>query len=177
MTLPGLGCALGPGGGTRGARQDTVWEMKDSAPQTLTYVSVFLLVIMMVAGLWEARRRSKLRRTEAQLVQQLREQSEAPELATGQDEFPQDRWHPQLHSQLGRIAARLQEGIGDCLDGWQTPPGLARVRVTTDPAGRLTTLAVQGAPETVELCLARVLKRGQYPRKVDGVAELPLVYR
>ena len=151
--------------------------MKDSAPQTMTYVAVFLLVLMMVAGLWEARRRSKMRRTEAQLVQQLREQSEAPELAAGRAEFPQDRWHPQLHSQLGRIAARLQEGIGDCMKTWPTQPELARVRVTTDPAGRLVTLAVQGAPETVELCLARVLKRGQYPRKVDGAAEIPLVYR
>ncbi len=150
--------------------------MKESAPQTLTYVAVFLLLIMMIGGLWEARRRSKMRRTEAQLVAELRLQSEAPELAAGRAEFPQDRWHPQLHSQLGRIAARVQEGIGDCLGGWEASPELARVRVTTDPAGRLVTLSVQGAPESVEICLAKVLRRGQYTRKVDGVAELPLLY-
>ena len=50
------------------------------------------------------------------------------------------------------------------------------VRVTSDPAGRLTTLGVQGAPAPVGECLVKVLDEAQFPREVDGVALLTLRY-
>lgn len=152
--------------------------MADKSPKTLSYVAGFLLVILIVSGLLEARKRGRFRKTEAQVVAELKETIQAPTLQVAEDEFPQDRWDPMLHAQLTRVAARLQEGIDDCVVAhWPNPPAAARVRIAADPAGRLTAVAVQGANDPAENCLGLVLARGQYPRKTDGVAELPLTYR
>jgi hypothetical protein len=152
--------------------------MPDSSPKTMTYVASFLLVLLIVGGLFEARKRSRFRKTEAQLVAQIKQATDAPELRQGADEYPQERWDPALHAQLGRIAARLQEAIQDCVvKHWSDYPVEARVRLSTDPAGRLVTVAIEGANDNAENCLATVLARGQYPRKIDGVAQLILSYR
>jgi len=152
--------------------------MSDSNPKTLSYVAAFILVILMVSALYEARRRGRFRKTEAELVAELKKTTEAPQAEQGQDELPQERWDPMLHAQLGRVTARLQEGIRDCLEReWPEHPMETRVRINTDPAGRLETLSVQHASDEAEACLVTVLARGQYPRKTDGVATLVLSYR
>lgn len=152
--------------------------MSDKNPKTLTYVSAFMLVILIVAGLYEARQRGRFRKTEAELIGELKQELEAPSAEQGIDEFPEDRWDPMLHAQLGRVAARLQEAINACVEKeWPNPPVDAQVRIKADPAGRLEALAVQGASDAAEACLVTVLARGQYPRKTDGVATLVLSYR
>ncbi len=152
--------------------------MSDSNPRTLSYIAGTLLVVLIVTGLLEARRRGRFRQTEATLVAELKLQSEAPEPSQGVNEFPQEKWDPMLHAQLRRVGARLQQGIADCLDlHWKDHPAEARVRINADPAGRLVTLAVEGASSEAEICLGKILARGQYPRETDGVAELVLSYR
>ena len=152
--------------------------MSDKNPKTLTYVSAFILVVLIVVGLYEARQRGRFRKTEAELIGEIKKQTEAPLAEQGVDEFPRDRWDPMLHAQLGRVAARLQEGINACLEKeWPNPPMETLVRIEADPAGRLVALAVQGASDEAEACLVTVLSRGQYPRKTDGVATLVLSYR
>ncbi len=152
--------------------------MSDKNPKTLTYVSAFVLIILIVSGLYEARQRGRFRKTEAELIGEIKKQTEAPLAEQGIDEFPKDRWDPMLHAQLGRVAGRLQEGINACVEKhWPSPPVETLVHIKADPAGRLQELAVQDASDDAEACLVTVLSRGQYPRKTDGVATLVLSYR
>ncbi len=152
--------------------------MADKNPKTMTYVSVVILIVLIVTGLLEARRRGRFKKTEAELIAELKAANEAAEPVAAEEEFPQDRWDPMLHAQLGRVSMRLQANISECVETkWPNHPQDARVRVVADEAGRLISLGVQNAPQAAEDCLLGVLKRGQFPRKTDGVADLVLSYR
>lgn len=145
------------------------------SPRTLLQVSavIGILVIMLTAYIMS--NREKANRTEAELIKDLREHTVEQQavLIEGAsfEGFPED---PELAEHMIHTTRVLRGPLYDCVELWPDRPGVVRLRLQTDVAGRLIGLGVEGAPKGVAECMLVVLKRGQFPRGVDDVAPLPL---
>ena len=139
---------------------------------TMFYVSGVMAMVLVVISMVMNRQQAAEEYTEQDLIQEMKQKLPEVEAQAAVAEFSDDLMDARLNSQLTRVAQTLQGAIGECVDKWPGHPASTKVRIVSDPAGRLVSLAVQGAPETAETCLITILSRGQYTRNADGVALL-----
>jgi len=151
----------------------------DSVKKPGVGFSALLLICFAMIG-WAvvvAKQRSASSRTEADLLEELRADGDvAPEDATrGEHVFPEDLQDPNFTAALYRIGRELHGPISHCLETtWPDSPTNTLVRITTNPLGEMTTLAVQDSPTEAEDCLIMVLSKAQYARKADHVSDFRL---
>jgi hypothetical protein len=86
--------------------------------------------------------------------------------------FPPEEEDPHLTSDLMQVTRDLHGGLDHCMQYWPDHPEDTYVRLTSDRVGRLTGLAVQGAPPDARQCLQDLLEKGRYERNLDAVARL-----
>jgi len=141
----------------------------------LQIAAILGVLIIGLAGFIMNERRIQTR-SEQDLIRELQATTDAPDAIYVADADFDQPIHKPLGERLHYIARSFHGRIGNCDRQWVNGPDETLVRVTTDPAGRLVTLGVQGAPPDVGQCLVKVLEEAQFPREVDGVALLPLRY-
>ncbi len=141
----------------------------------LQIAAILGVLIIGLAGFIMNQRRIQTR-SEQDLIKELQATTEAPDALYVADADFDQPIHKPLGERLHYIARSFHGRISNCERQWTNGPDETLVRVTSDPAGRLTTLGVQGAPAPVGECLVKVLDEAQFPREVDGVALLTLRY-
>jgi len=150
--------------------------MAAETPRTMLRVAAMLGVLTIgVAGLVMNQRRVETR-TQQDLLRELQASTEAPDaglLTEASFDEPIDK---PLGERVHYIQRTFHGRITRCSEKWVNGPDETLVRIQTDEAGRLSGLAVQGAPDDVAECLVKVLDEAQFPRSADGVALLPLRY-
>ncbi len=150
--------------------------MSEGSSRTMGFVALFLIALISIGVAWIARERSLRAHTETQLIAQLEQIQGAPSVTIGEHDFPRTLFNDSLDATLKRVARNIQSPIRACTEGEGEVPVQITVRIATDPAGRMRTFAARGVSEELESCLAHVLSMGQYLRRVDGIALLPLSY-
>ena len=149
--------------------------MKEEKPRAVLFAAATIGAGLLLAGAFYLKHVNSQPKTEAQLVNQLLSTTEAPdEITVGERSFPDDLRDPYLQQAIEEVSRQIQGPIAACRGRWEGAPTEARVRMTTDNAGRLLTLAVEGAPENARSCLSTVLSDGMFPRLTDGIATLRL---
>lgn len=133
------------------------------------------VVVIAAAGLIMNQRRVQTR-TEQDLLRDLQASTEAPDAVLLSDASFDEPINKPLGERLHYVQRTFHGRIGRCSEMWVNGPDETLVRVQADAAGRLSGLAVQGAPDEVAECLLKVLDEAQLPRDVDGVALMPLRY-
>lgn len=133
------------------------------------------ILVIGVAGMVMNQRRTESR-TEKDLIAEIQASTEAPDPILIEDASFDQAIDRDLGERMHYVARTFHARISHCEQKWVNGPDETLVRVTADPAGRLTGLAVQGAPPDVAECLVHVLDEAQFPRDADGVALLPLRY-
>ena len=109
--------------------------------------------IALVAGfivslvVWDVHQDQLRAYDEKDLIADLKETTPAPEPEQGVAEFPESLEDPRVGLQLRRVSRELGAVIDACLTGWPDHPREARVRLSSDAAGRMQTLAVEAAPD------------------------------
>ena len=132
--------------------------------------------LLLMMGLYMRNQKNLREYGEDDYIQELREATKDPEpqlVALPLGEVEEDR---HLGLDLQQLFRTEHNAISRCLSSLPQSPGHLRIRLRSDPAGRLTELSLPGIPDTQGTCLLRVLKKGSYPRSVDAEAVLPLVY-
>ena len=139
-------------------------------------VSALLGVLVIgLAGVVMNQRRTEAR-TEKDLILEIQASTEAPDVVLIEDASFDLAIDKDLGERVHYVARTFHGRISNCEQQWINGPDETLVYVTADEAGRLTGLAVQGAPSKVTECLVHVLDEAQFPRDADGVALLPLRY-
>jgi hypothetical protein len=152
--------------------------MSQSQNRILVIYGIALFTGFIVAlVVWDIHQDQLRAYDERDLIQDLKLTTAAPEPEPGIAEFPVSLEDDQMALQLQRVARELRPVLDACLKGWPEHPEQARVRLATDVAGRLQSLAVEAAPDATETCFLKVLARGQFPRSADAVAALPLGFK
>lgn len=133
------------------------------------------VVVIAAAGLIMNQRRVETR-TEQDLLRDLQASTEAPDAMLLSDASFDEPINKPLGERLHYVQRTFHGRIARCSEMWVNGPDETLVRVQADAAGRLSGLAVQGAPDEVAECLLKILDEAQLPRDVDGVALMPLRY-
>jgi len=149
--------------------------MQDSGePRTAVYTSIVVLCIVILLISLVARARFHESRTELDVIRQVAESTADPKVTVASDSFDLSDFNPALFANLQQVVRSFQAPIQDCADKWPNHPDSTLVRIETDGAGRLVSMAVQNAPDDAESCLMHVLSRGQFARKTSGVVQFNL---
>jgi len=143
-------------------------------PRTAIYASIVILGVVVLILAIVARARFHEDRTEMDVIRAEAARSVAPMVAAAEASFEQSDFNPALHANLQQVVRSFQAPIEGCAKKWAGHPNTVLIRLETDGAGRLVSLAVKGAPEPAEACFKQVLSRGQFARKVAGVVQLNL---
>lgn len=146
-------------------------------PRTLIQVSAILAIVVIAACAWIMRERRLRNRSEADVIQRVEAESEAPDalLAEGTVDFTATQ-SMDLSAQAMENARSMQGRLTYCTDAWPDAPGTVRIWVEADPAGRMTRFAAQDTPAATQQCLLDALKRARWPRNARGATDLPLSY-
>ena len=149
--------------------------MSDSQePRSAIYASIVILGVVVLVLSLVARARFHEERTEMDVIRAEAARSMAPMVAAAEASFEQSDFNPALHANLQQVVRSFQAPIEGCAKKWSGHPTSVLIRLETDGAGRLVSLAVKGAPKAAESCFKQVLSRGQVARRVSGVVELRL---
>ncbi len=146
-------------------------ELKKSTLYSLTLAVCAAVILSAIFVSWK---RERDRMTEAEKIAAIKasrgEQVRAAR--RGAPEFSRELLDPSFAVVFERVSRERQGPISYCTDRWPGAPASALLRITTDAAGALSTLAVQGAPAAVEDCLIGVLSKQDFPWDVDAVVTL-----
>jgi hypothetical protein len=143
-------------------------------PRTTVYTSIVILGLVVLVMALVARSRFHEDRTEMDVIWEEAARSNAPVVVAAEASFEQSDFNPALHANLQQVVRSFQAPIEGCAKKWNGHPSSVLIRLETDGAGRLVSLAVKGAPEPAESCFKQVLSRGQFARKISGVVQLNL---
>lgn len=149
----------------------------ESKPRTMLQVSAVLGVLVIGVSGWVLSERRDRAREEMDLIAEIEAQTERPDAVIAVEVDWGMARDLELDSRAKSLGGSLQNRILPCLDRWANPPEDALLYVEADGAGRLTQLAVRGAPDGVQDCLVKALREGRFPRNAQGVTELPLRFR
>lgn len=146
-------------------------------PRTMLQVSAVLAIVVIAACAWIMRERRLRNRSEADVIQRVEAETEAPDalLAEGTVDFTATQ-SLDLSAQAMENARSMQGRLTYCTDQWADTPDTVRIWVEADAAGRLTRFAVQDTPDDAQQCLLDALKRARWPRNARGATDLPLRY-
>lgn len=142
----------------------------------LQVAAVLGVLVIGVSG-WVLNERRTRAREEADLIAEIEAKSQRPDAVLVSEVDWSMARDLELDSRARSLGMSLQNRILPCSDRWQNPPEMALIYVEADGAGRLTQLAIRGAPEDVQGCMIKALKEGRFPRNAQGVTELPLSFR
>jgi len=145
-------------------------------PRTAIYASIVILGVVVLALSLVARARFHEERTEMDVIRAESARTTAPVVMAAEATFDPADFSPALHANLQQVVRSFQAPIEGCTKKWNGHPSSVPIRLETDGAGRLVSLAVKGAPEPAEACFKQVLSRGQFARKVSGVVQLSLAF-
>lgn len=143
-------------------------------PRTSVYTSIVILGVVVLVMALVARARFHEERTEMDVIRAEAARTDAPMVVAAEASFDPADFSPALHANIQQVVRSFQAPIEGCAKKWSGHPADVLIRLETDGAGRLVSLAVKGAPEPAETCLKQVLSRGQFARRVSGVVQLNL---
>ena len=147
-------------------------EVKE--PRTSIYASIVILGVVVLVLALVSRARFHEDRTEMDVIRAEAARSVAPLVGAAEASFDPSDFNPALHANLLQVVRSFQAPIEGCAKKWSGHPSVVPIRLETDRAGRLVSLAMKGAPEAAEACFKQVMSRGQFARKVSGVVQLNL---
>lgn len=149
----------------------------ESRPRTMLQVAALLGVLVIGFAGWVLNERRTRAREEADLIQEIEAEMARQEAVVASEVDWGMARDLELDSRARSLGSSLQNRILPCSERWPNAPNDAVIYVEADPAGRMTQLAVRGAPDEAQACLLKALRDGRFPRDAKGVTELPLRFR
>ena len=147
-------------------------SMQNDENNAMVYSAAVVAILVIVVVLFQFKAHFSAPKTEQELVEHLRSQSNKPIVTESIRDFAESDRDLVLEQHVLDEMREMDASVRACLERWPNAMPTAKARMHTDAAGRLTVFSIQGAPQPAEVCLLNQFKIRVLPRHAEGVVQL-----